>query len=212
MESAGAPVSLALLDERKQDACVSVFRQRADTRLLAAGLVLAVATLSSCFFDDAPSESGDPGVEHQGAVMLDFDGIDGLAIGGTTADAEHGGLSLVQDGDRFDSCVVMAVQSLPGVTAIVVNDTIAVIELAGENKTIAGVGRGSTKTEVTSAHPGQRLQERVNRFAFAEVAVAQSAEDDPLTLSYIFDHAAESVTHVRAGRASNLLAHDEGCA
>ena len=106
----------------------------------------------------------------------------------------------------------MAVRSLPGVTAIVVTDTIEVIELTGENKTIAGVGPGSTKAEVSSAHAGQPVQERVNRFAFAEVAVAQSAEDDPLTLSYTFDETAERVTHVRGGRASNLVAYDEGCA
>jgi hypothetical protein len=144
--------------------------------------------------------------------MLDFDGIDGLTIGGTIADAEDGGLVFVQEGERLDSCVIMTVQSLPGITAIVVNDSIEVIELAGENKTIAGVGPGSTKAEVTSAHAGQPVQERVNRFSFAEVAVAQSPEGDPLTLSYIFDHTAERVTRVRAGQASNLVAYDEGCA
>ena len=205
-------VSLAPFDERKQNAWVSLFRQRADMRLLAGVLALSVATLGGCFSDDAPSERGDPGVERQESAKLDFDRIDGLAIGGTTADAEDGGLSLVQDGERFDSCVVMTVQSLPGVRAIVVNDTIKVIELAGEHKTIAGVGPGSTKAEVTSAHAGQPVQERVNRFSFAEVAVAQRAEGDPLTLSYIFDERAERVTEVRAGRASDLVAYDEGCA
>jgi hypothetical protein len=155
---------------------------------------------------------GDPGVERQASPILDFDGIDGLTIGGTTADAEDAGLALLQEGDRFDSCVVMTVQSLPGVRAIVVNDTIKVIELAGETKTIAGVGPGSTRAEVTSAHAGQPLQERVNRFAFAEIAVAQSAADDPLTLSYIFDHRAERVTGVRAGHASDVVGYDEGCA
>ena len=168
--------------------------------------------LGGCFSDDAPSDRGDPGAERQPAPMLDFEGVDGLVIGGTTADAEDRGLSLVQDGQRFDSCVVMTVQSLPGVSAIVVNDTIEVIEVMGENKTIAGVGPGSTKAEVTGAHAGQPVQERVNRFSFAEVAVAQSAEGDPLTLSYVFDEQAERVTLVRAGRASNLVAYDEGCA
>ena len=185
---------------------------RADARRLAAILALSVATLGGCFPDDAPSDRGDPGAERQPAPTLDFDGIAGLAIGGTTADAEDEGLVVDQDGQRFDSCVVMTVQSLPGVSAIVVNDTIEVIEVTGENKTIAGVGPGSTKAEVASAHAGQPVQERVNRFQFAELAVAQSAEGDPLTLSYIFDEQGERVTRVRVGRASKLVSYDEGCA
>ena len=135
---------------------------RADARLFGAVLALSVATLGGCFSDDAPSDGSDPGAERRPAPTLDFDSIDGLVIGGTTADAQVEGLELVQDGERFESCVVMTLPSLGGVSAIVVNDTIEVIELTGENKTIAGVGPGSTNAEVISAHAGQPVQERVN--------------------------------------------------
>ena len=181
-----------------------------NTRVAAAVLGLSL-TLGGCF-SNGRSDRGDHTAERQTQAVLDFDRIDGLAIGRTTADAKDGGLTLVQDGERFDTCVVMTVQSLRGVRAIVVNDTIEIIEMTGENKTIAGVGPGSTKAEVTSAHMGQPVQERVNRFSFAEVVVAGTPEGDPLTLSYVFDHTAKRVTRVRAGRASDLLAYDEGCA
>jgi hypothetical protein len=174
-------------------------------------LVFTVVTLGGCFSDDAPSES-DPGVEDRKSPTLDFHGIAGLRVGKTTSDAADEGMSLVQNGERFDGCVVMTVQSLPGVRTIVVEDTIEIVELTGTTKTVRGVGPGSTKAEVMSAHHGQQVQERVNRFAFVEVAVTQSEEDDPLTLSYVLDERGELVTGVRAGRASSLVAYDEGCA
>ena len=118
----------------------------------------------------------------------------------------------MRDGEPMNSCVVMAVQSLPGIRAIVVNDTIQTIELEGQNKTVAGVGPGSTKAQVATAHPGRPVQELTNRFSFTEIAVAQNAEGDPVTLTYVLDEAGELVTRVRAGRSSNLVAYDEGCA
>ncbi len=112
----------------------------------------------------------------------------------------------------MNSCVVMAVESLPGINVIVVNDIVQTIELEGQNTTVAGVGPGSTKAEVTAAHRGQAVQERTNRFSFTEVVVTQMAEGDPLTITYVLDEAGARVTRVRAGRASKLLAYDEGCA
>jgi hypothetical protein len=200
------------LQDHKQYVGVKVFRVRARPALLVPVLVFTAASLGGCFSDDAPSESGDPGVEDGKSPMLDFNGIGGLRVGKTTSDAENEGMSLAQDGERNGGCVVMVVQSLPGVRTIVVEDKIEIVELTGSTKTVRGVGPGSTKPEVTSAHRGQLAQERVNRLAFFEVAVAYSEEDDPLTLSYVFDEQAQLVTRVRAGRASSLIAYDEGCA
>jgi hypothetical protein len=206
------PRALASRRDHKQYVGVKAFRLRAGPALVVAVLVFTAASLGGCFFDDAPSESGDRGVEGGESPMLDFDGIDGLRVGKTTSDAANGGMSLVQDGDRFDDCVVMTVQSLPGVSTIVVDDRIEIVELTGSARTVRGVGPGSTKADVRSAHDGQRVQERLNRFSFVEVAVAQSEEDDPLTLSYVLDERGELVTRVRTGRASSLQAYDEGCA
>ena len=187
---------------------MEAFRLSARPALVVAVLVLTAASLGGCFSDDAPSESGEGGE----SPMLDFDGIEGLRVGKTTFDAANRGMSLVQDGERFDGCVVMTVQSLPGVRTIVVGDRVEIVELTGSARTVRGVGVGSTKADVGRAHDGRRLQERLNRFSFVEVAVAHSGEQDPLTLSYVLDERAGLVTRVRAGRASSLQAYDEGCA
>lgn len=191
---------------------MTCFRQRLGVRTGVGVLVIALSGLGGCFTEEAPSEAGDPGVARRESPMLDFGGIDGLAIGDTTSDAEDEGLRLIEDGDPMNSCSVMVARSLPGVRAVVVDDTIRVLELEGQNKTVAGVGPGSTKAEVKAAHQGRSVQERTNRFSFTELAVPHGAEDDPLTLAYVFDEAGERVTRVRAGRTSNLVAYDEGCA
>jgi len=146
-------------------------------------------------------------------VVLDFDGIPGVHVGADTRVSDDDRPTLTREGDVHGSCVLMSVDSAAGVRLIVVEGVVEVVELRGDGTTtVAGVGPGSSRSDVLAAHDGDTVSETTNRFAFVEIVVQREGAGDPPTLAYVLDEGAQTVTEVRAGRAASLTAWDEGCA
>lgn len=146
-------------------------------------------------------------------VVLDFDGIPGVDLGADTRVSDYDGPILTREGDVHGSCEVMSVDSAAGVRLIVVEGVVEVVELRGDGTTtVAGVGPGSSRSDVLAAHDGDTVSETTNRFALVEIVVQREGAEDPPTLAYVLDEGAQTVTKVRAGRAASLTAWDEGCA